>query len=75
MQLNLVNFLHYSVIIINRNSVVECHKIWLLSRQPPLYSDRGEITDVVVVNKCVPEIGTVECHSSPSDHLHSGVVV
>ena len=54
---------------------MECHKICLLLRKPPLYSDRGEITDVVVVNKCAPEIGTVECHSSLFDHLHSGVVV
>ena len=55
---------------------MECHKIWLLSREPPLHSDRGEITEVVVVmDECAPDIGTVECHLSIFNHMHSGVIV
>ena len=54
---------------------MECHKISLLSREPPLHSDRGEITDVVVMDESVPDIGTVECHSSLFNHLHSDVIV
>ena len=54
---------------------MECHKIWLLSREPPLHSDRGEITDVVVMDECAPDIGTIQCHSSLFNHLHSGVIV
>ena len=59
----------------NKDSIMECHKIWLLSREPPLHSDRGEITDVVVMDEHAPEIGTIQCHGSLSDHLHPGVIV
>ena len=42
---------------------MEYHKIWLLLREPPSYSYRGEITDVVVMDEGGSDIRTVECTS------------